>query len=204
MSIGFHNPAIVAASSVLILVIIVAVVSSFWPRQEDFFFELGLLGNNKTADAYFYNQQSIFNVNVLNDWFIYVHNHMDAAENVSIRVKLLNSTMNLPNDLEHIPATTEYIAEFPLSLSINETSIIPFSWSVTNVESKDNLVVIKNLQINGRTVEVQVSDFESSFRIVFELLVKNSNSQNYVFGWESKESFFSASVYMGFKLGFDV
>jgi hypothetical protein len=106
------------AGLVLLLIIVVAVIGSVWPTQEEWFIELGLFGRNKTADAYFANADSTVDVGALNSWFIYVHNHMGAVQDVSVRARLLNSTMELPDDREHQPSNAASFAEFPLSLSV--------------------------------------------------------------------------------------
>jgi hypothetical protein len=198
---GAHKPALAVAGLVLLLIVIVAMISSVWPSQEEWFLELGLLGKDKTADAYFANSNSAVDVGALNSWFIYVHNHMGAVQDVSVRAKLLNSTMELPNDREHQPSSAVSFAEFPLSLSVNETVLIPFSWSIMEVEGQNGSTVIKRLMVNEQLVAVDISaPANSSFRIIIELWVKDWVSGEYKFGWESKEGFSSASIYMRFKL----
>ena len=129
---------------------------------------------------------------------------MGVVEDVRVRVKLLNSTNDLPDDQKHEPSKANTVAEFPLSLSVNETVFVALSWSIMNAESRNGSTVIKSLMINEHAVEVTVSDLISSFRIIIELWVQDPNSKNFVFGWESKEGFSSASIYMGFKLNLAV
>ena len=197
-----HKPALILAGLVCLLIVIVAVIASVWPTQEEWFFELGLLGKDKTADAYFTNVHSIVDVGEVNSWFIYVHNYIGAVEDVSVRVKLLNSTIELPDNREHQPSNAISFAEFPSSLSVNETVLIPFSWSILDTETQNGSTVIKRLMVNEQPVDVRVSESViSSFWVVFELWVQDRKSGEYEFGWESKEGFSSASIYMGFKLG---
>ena len=188
------------AGLVCLLIIIVAVIASVWPTQEEWFFELGLLGKDKTADAYFTDDHSVVDVERVNSWFIYVHNHIGAVAVVDMRIKLLNSTMDLPNDREHQPSLAASFVEFPLSLSVNETVFVPFSWSITVAETQNGSTVIKRLLVNEQPVDVEVLDVNSSFLVVFELWVQDSNSGKYMFGWESRGALYSASIYMGFKL----
>ena len=191
----------IVAGLICVLIVIVAVISSVWPMQEDYFFELGLLGKNKTADNYFVDIHSTVDLGIPNSWFFYVHNHMGTTQEVSIRAKLLNYTMELPDDQKHQPSPVPSFADFPLSISNNETVLIPFSWSIMEIKIENNSTVIKRLIVNEVPVEVSVSDsLNSSFRITVELWVKDPDSGIFIFGWESKEGFSSASNFMEFIL----
>ena len=189
----------VIAGLICILILVVAIVGSIWPKQEEWFFELGLLGKNKTADAYFSNENSIAEVGALNTWFIYVYNHMGTTQNVSIKSKLLNSSMKLPDDQTNQPSNATTLEDFPVSLSANETVLIPFFWNIVKAERQNNSTNIDGIMINNNLFEVQISDSNSMFTIIFELWVQSSNGQ-YSFEWDSKNEVSSASIYMGFKV----
>ena len=193
-------PALTLVGFVVLLIVIVAFVSSIWPTQENWFIELGLLGSNKTADAYFYNFDSTLEAGVQNTWYLYVHNHMDRVQDISIRIKILNSTMTLPNDIENEYSPYVHFTELPLSLSINETILVPFTWSIPEVLIQTDSVVIKRLMVNNQIYDVDIMTFSDSFfRMVFELWVYDDSSQEYEFGWNLEENMFSASLYIGFK-----
>ena len=201
MDLESHRPALIMAGLVCLLIVIVAMIASVWPNQEEWFFELGLLGKDKIADEYFVDVHSVVDVGEVNSWFIYVHNHMGDVEAVSIRVKLLNSTMDLPEDQKLQPTQTESFAEVPLSLSVNEIVFVPFTWSILEAENQDDSTVIKRLMVNEKPVEVDVSiSTNSSSWMVFELWVQDHNSGEYTFGWESNKGVFFASVYIGFRV----
>ena len=182
-------------------IVVVALISSVWPSKEESFFELGLLSENKTAEAYFADEHSAVEIGESNLWFIYVNNHMDASKYIQIRIKLLSSIMQLPNDQENQPSSAISFFELPMNLSVDEPALIPFSWSIMKSEIQNGSVIINSLVVNGRPVEIFVSGFVNSyFRIVLELWVYDPNSQQFKFGWESNEGFSSASIWMGFKL----
>ena len=171
------------------------------PKQEKWFIELGLLGRDMMADAYFSNADSTVDLGEQNSWFIYIHNHMDSAQDVCVRVKILNSTMELPKDRKHQYSNATYLIEFPQKISMNETALIPFSWSISQSETISDSIIIKRLKINEHHFDVEISSsFVSSFRLVFELWVLDSDSGEYQFGWESIDGFFSASLYMAFRV----
>jgi uncharacterized membrane protein len=194
-----HKTVLVIVGLICILILVVAIIGSIWPKQEEWFFELGLLGKNKTADAYFSNENSIAEVGALNTWFIYVYNHMGTTQNVSIKSKLLNSSMKLPDDQTHQPSNVTTLEDFPVSLSANETVLIPFFWNIVEAERQNNSTIIDGIMINNNLFEVQISDSNSTFTIIFELWVENSNGQ-YSFEWDSRNGVSSASIYMGFKV----
>lgn len=196
-----HKPVLIVAGLVSLLIVIVAMISSVWPTQENWYFELGLLGKDKTADKYFADGNSTVNVGLVNSWFIYVHNYMGEKQSVIVKAKLLNSTMELPHDLEHRASQASSFIEFPLFISADETMFIPFSWSILETESHDDSIIIKRLMVNEQTVNIQVSNsVKSSYKVVFELWVLDNVSGEYKFGWESKDEMFSVSLYMGFNL----
>jgi hypothetical protein len=189
----------ILASLFILLIIIVAVISSVWPKQEKFFMELGILGENMTADAYFSNDDSIVEVGTESKWYIYVHNHMATSQNVSIRVKLLNSTMQLPDDREHNPSSAKILTELSQSLSVDETVFIPFFWSIIEVENQNDSIVIKSLEINAESIEAEIIETINSYYImVFELWIYDPEKADYVFNWKTSEQSYSSSIYMNF------
>ena len=186
---------------VLFSILAVAVISAFWPRYEERFFELSLLGKDKKAEGYFLNDNSTLEVGSQVLWYIYIHNHMGSLQNVSVRIKLLNSTMEVPNDREHKPSPFASFVEYPASLSVDDTLFVPFSWGILDVVSQNSSIILKRLMVNGQTVEVNVSAFSDYlFRMFFELWVYDQSSHEYKFGWESEKEFYSASSYMGFRV----
>ena len=186
---------------VLFLILAVAFISAFWPRYEERFIELSLLGKDKTAKEYYLNDNSTLKPGSQVSWHIYIHNHMGSLQNVTVRVKLLNSTMEAPDDRKHEPSPFASFAEFPLSLSVDDTLFIPFSWCILDAVSQNGSIILKRLMVNGQTVEVNVPAFSNSlFRMVFELWVYDQSSHGYKFGWESGKEFASVSVYMWFNV----
>ena len=204
MSINKNKMIIVASIFVLLLIITGIFLSALWPRYEERFFELGLLGKDKMAKGYYLDDNYSVKLSSQVDWFIYVTNHIGSSQNVVVKVKLVNSTVNLPNDLDNQPCPFNSIAEFPLSMSVNDSLIIPFSWIIVEAISQNNSTTIKQLTVNDQTVAVNVSDFpEAFFRMVFELWVYNESLQTYEFGWKSEKGLSSASINMAFRVSFE-
>lgn len=196
-----YKPFFVIGGLVLILIVAVAVISAFWPRYEERFFELGLLGRNKMAEDYYPNGNSTLEVGSEVRWFVYIHNHMRSVQDVLVRVKLLNSTMPIPDDRGHIPSMEPYFFELLVSLDIDETKEIPFPWSIDKAHNTNDTVTVNRLLIYEETVDVDVSTTSDiRFRMVFELWVLDESSGQYLFGWDSGKEFRSASLYMWFGL----
>jgi hypothetical protein len=183
----------------LLLILTVALISTFWPKNETQFFELGLLDKNKTATAYFTIDNSTLEIGTQVRWFVFVHNNMGNAEQVSIRVKLLNSTMTQPIDSKNTPSPFSFFLELPSPLSVNETVLLPFSWSISDAVSQDGTNIIRQLTVNDHTYDINVSS-KDYFSLVFELWVYDPVPQDYVFGWHNGNEFSSASINMGFKI----
>lgn len=190
---------IIVGLLVICLILAVVVIAIFWPRYETKFFEIGLLGKDKIAEGYYPNDSSTIPSNSTVKWYIYLHNHMGDVENISVKVKLLNSTMQKTNDAENVPSPVPPILEFPATLSVNETLYIPFSWSILQVISKDDSIVLNSLMVNDETFKANVPSGDSLFTLTFELWVYDHNSHDYRFGWDYGGEFSSASVNISFK-----
>ena len=196
-----RKQALVVLGLVLLLIIAIALISAFWPKAEQQFIELGLLGKDGTATEYYSNDNPTITSGTQINWFIYTHNQMSGSQYITVKVKLLNSAMQAPNDNENEPSPYASIDEFPVFLHVNGTQLIPFSWSILDAVSQNDSIVINSLLINGQTVNVNPSVAStSSFCMVFELWVYNQSSQEYSFGWDSGNGIHSASVTMWFNM----
>jgi len=201
LNIGNHKPLMMIGAIIAILVVAVSLISAFWPRYEMQFIEFGLLGKDKLAKDYFLSDNSTVTLGPQVNWNIYIHNHIEGSQDVIIKVKLINSTIQVPNDEEHIPTQSASFMEMPLSLSDNETLVAPFSWSVTDLSSQGNSIVLRQLSVNNQSFDVDVSTLSDSFfQMVFELWVYNKSSQGYEFGWQSSQGYSSASLQIGFRV----
>lgn len=204
MNLREYRTVLVALGLVLMLIVTVAVISAFWPKYEERFFALGILDGNKRAEHYYPNDDSNIGINSLVQWYIYVYNHMGSAQNVSIKVKLLNSTLQGPDTSKRVHSPIPDFYNFSLALNINETQLLPFFWYISEATPSGNFTIITQLVINNETLDLNdlnlnvsaVSGFD--FRMVFELWVYNEASGNFEFTWESKEESYCAWNQMWF------
>ena len=170
MSIKEYKPIIILGVFLVAVIGFVYVVSLYWPKYEEYFFELGLLGKEGKAEGYFPDDDSTINIGTPMSWNIYVHNHMGSKQWVSIRVRILNSTMQAPDDREHEPSPEPFVLEIPLSLSVDETVLVPYSWSILDAEYL-NGTVIYSIIVNNEIYDMGLSDNSTRFRFVFEFWV---------------------------------
>lgn len=196
-----NKPTFAVAGMILLLIICVTVISNFLPKYEEQFIELGVLGRNRTATGYYPNDNPSLSSGSQINWYIYLHNHMAGSQAVSVKVKLLNSTMQQPNDTAHTSSPFPSIAELPITLPVNGTQLVPFTWSISETDIQDNSIVIKSLTVNGQTVYINIpTTYDTSFCIVFELWVYDQSTQRYQFGWDAGKGISSASVSMWFNV----
>jgi len=193
-----YKPYIILISIILILIVSISVLSAIWPKSEEQFFELGLLDSSKKTEKYFSSNSSTINLDTPTLWYIYLSNHMGTDQKVILMIKLLNSTDILPDDKLHTPSPLKTSYEIPISLSVNQTTDIPFLWSVSKVQNQGGKEYIKGLIINGDTVDVNVTSTDSHFRVLFELWVQNKSGDEYFYGWNTGKESLSASVYIWF------
>lgn len=198
---GKRRSVLVTISLVIFLIMAIMLISSFWPKYEQQFVEMGLLGKDKLADDYFSNDNSTVLIHSQVDWYIFFHNHMEGSKNVLLKVKLLNSSMVVSNDQKYEPSPFGSFTELELFLDENETLLVPFFWSIEEASSQNNLFSLKYLMVNDKIVEVDVSTFSDSFfQMVFELWIYDASSQEYKFEWSSGNFYSSVSLHIGFRV----
>lgn len=196
-----YKPFIIIIAFILCLTLTVALIASFWPKYEDQFFEFGLLGKDKRAEAYYPNDNSTLILGSQLNWYIFIHNHMGSDQNVVVKVKLVNSSVDLEIDQHNEALIFDSLVEFPLQLPVNNTLLMPFSWTVVEARSQENSIILKQLIINDQVFDVDIPAVSNSFfRMVFELWVYDSSSESYAFGWTSQGEFHSAQFYIGFRI----
>jgi hypothetical protein len=195
-----HNLLIVVSMAAILLVSIF-ILNSYMPSDEEKFFAMGILGENKRAEKYYPNDDPNITVGTMVRWYIYIYNHMESPQNLSIRVKILNSTSPGPDDSKHEPSPIPALYEIRQELTTNETLLLPFFWYISEVNYRNGSVTISQLVINGLTMNSNVySSANNSFRIIFELWVYNDVSKDYEYVWKSGEESLSIGLTMWFNL----
>lgn len=157
-----------------------------YPRTAEKFFAVSLLGKDKSAEEYYPDgDPNIFQLEEI-QWFILVQNFMEQAQYVSVRVKVLDSTMAFPDMVACTPSPENAILDFNIFLADDRASIIRFSWCVSNYSLQQESLVLERLVINDMPVNLNVSGVSGfSFYMIFELWYLDSVSREFRFEWDT-------------------
>ncbi|MDQ1281402.1 MAG: hypothetical protein QG670_2667 [Thermoproteota archaeon] len=185
-------------------ILVVGVLFQFYPRSEEQYLAMGILGKNQTANNYFPNGTSTIEPGTIIRWYLYIYNHMVVTKNISMKVKLLNSALPGPNDTSREPSPTPSFLDINQRLAPNETRILPFTFIISEaavVNASDRYVRIMAIQVNNVTTPVDMTALEDqSFRFVFELWSYDEKLGVYVYSWTSNEGQKPVWIQMWFNL----
>jgi hypothetical protein len=172
----------------LLFVVVSPVVGAFIPDRSENFFALAVLGEDGEADDYYPGDDpNIQNGEPVN-WTVYVYNHMGQFEYVSIRVKLLNTTMIPPNSTTCEPSPYNELYEVRRFVPNNHTLLYPLAWELNATDDDNHVVAINELIVNGVTADANTYSIGGkSFRIVIELWVYETETGEFVFNWSSAD-----------------
>jgi hypothetical protein len=177
---------IIIFASLLALFSPLAAMSSL-DNQHEPFLSMGILGNSTKAADYFAGGDNALAIEEQANWYVIVHNGMDEAEFLAVRIKLLNSTHVIPVESLHQPSPERVIAESSHLVPKNETWIFPLNWTINESESDGDYIVIKRITINGK--EIDNLDIRSlngqNFRMLLELWRYDSDSREFTFVWSA-------------------
>ena len=101
--------------------------------DSDRYFTLSVLGENNLAGQYFLSD-STTSINESINWNINVQNNMGRTQLVSLRLKLLNETLNSPEMISCKPSTIPEFYELKMVISKDENITIPiWPWQTIGV-----------------------------------------------------------------------
>lgn len=166
------------------LILVIAVLVRFYPKYEEEFIAMGVLGEKVTASNYFPNNSSTIQVNVLVKWHLYLYNHMYSSKNITVMVKLLNSTVFEPNDAYRTSSPVPSFLNISLRLLSDETRILPFYFAINEAIQVNGSVKVTWIRVNNSSFPVAASALNGQpFRMVFELWSFDEGSKGYVYSW---------------------
>ncbi|MGH9922744.1 MAG: hypothetical protein ACRD38_08335, partial [Nitrososphaerales archaeon] len=156
-------------------------------RPEMHFFSISTLGKDMMTENYYPRSNATIHVGDNLNWHIGVYNNMGEAEYVAVRIKLLNSTQSIPNDILQIPSSEQHILEFKHIVMNDSTWITPSRWSIIDTEEQGNYVVIRSLEINGIKIDnLDVRSLDGQdFRMVIELWRYDPETGSFAFAWNT-------------------
>jgi len=160
---------------------------SVTPRPREQFFQIYVLGETGKAERYYPNNNPNIPSGKAVKWYLGTTNFMGSVQYVVIKVKLGNSTIKAPDDINYTPSPAPVLLQFKRVLMNNETWEFPFIWTIQKIDAHDNVISPTMLEING--VAVRNSQVRASkgynFRVVFELWTFDPESVGFVFGWRT-------------------
>jgi uncharacterized membrane protein len=172
-------------STIVVSTLALAIVS---PRPVQPFFSLYTLGERGNAEHYYPNDDPNLLPREILRWYVVVYNHMGNVQYVAVRVKLLNSTMSLPDDSENEPSPEPVLLEFKQLLMSNETWIMPFTWQIDGIAAEGNVMVLYGLTVNNQSIVVDPSVSARNghnFRIILELWTYKEEAGAFSYAWST-------------------
>jgi len=157
------------------------------PRPRERFFQIYVLGETRKAERYYPDNNPNILVRQVVKWYVGTTNFMGSVQYVVIKVKLGNSTIKAPDDVNYIPSPAPALLQFKRALANNETWEFPFTWTIREISINGSVVNPVLLEINGLEVRNNhVSALNGhNFRIVFELWTFDPQSESLMFGWRT-------------------
>jgi hypothetical protein len=154
------------------------------PQKQETFFALAILGNQGKTDDYYTGNEPEISIDTPVKWNIYIYNHMNKAQQIKVKIKILTPTDSQPNSTSCTPSTSPSIYEIRQIMSKNETIIIPFEWEIADIIQNGDYFDISEFRINDYTTNVSYfGNKKAILKMVFELWVYNDNAKTFEFGW---------------------
>jgi len=147
---------------------------------------LTLLDKNMNSAQYFVADSTVSTGEDVS-WYLSTQNSMNTAEYIDLRIKLINSTQNSPDDKINAPSPEHEIYHLEQVVSPNTNWIAPLNWSIAEIETAGNYTVIKAVKINDNVInnlDVR-SEYGNNFRFVIELWKYDPRNSEFTFLWTS-------------------
>jgi hypothetical protein len=160
------------------------------PRPKEQFFQLYVLGETRMAERYYPDDNPNILVGRSVKWYLGATNFMGSVQYVVIKVKLGNSTIKAPDDVNYMPSPAPVLLEFRRVLMDNETWEFPFAWIIGEVieigDMTSATVLVINVKDGAEVRSGQVSALNGhNFRIIFELWTFDPLTEELMFGWRA-------------------
>jgi hypothetical protein len=151
---------------------------------------LSILSANLTTDDYFSNDNSTIDVRNPSRWYASVHNGVGSPEYVALRIKLLNSSQPIPDDISVSPSPGSTVYEIKQMIENNSTFVVPLKWSITDVRKVANSTIIERLNINSNDIENLhvASPTGKNFRFIVELWRYDTNTKDFTYIWSDGQN----------------
>jgi len=177
---------IIAFASLAALLLPAALISSAGEQKEEYL-TMSTIGSSLKADNYFPNANNTVNISEPIKWQIKIYNGMDRSEFISLRLKVLNSTQTIPNDVSNSPSPSPELFEYHQLIPKNSEVAVPIEWSIIDIEKQESQVTIRTLMINGEIIDnLDIQSMNGQdLRIVLELWEYQNDTSDFSFKWSS-------------------
>ena len=155
-----------------------------FPRSEERFSELWLLGSDHMAEGYPFNVRG---GELQGPIYVGVCNHMGCPQYYVVYVKLRNQTQPLPNATVSEPSPLSPLYEFQFSLADGETWETSVSFIVEDVSFEGNSSFVAGISINDYVFSVDLfSSWDSQqngfyYQLFFEVWLYSGDLQVFQF-----------------------
>ena len=162
---------------------------------------MAILNENNETKSYFPNEENLILLNETIKWHIYLHNQPTTSVNLHIKTKIINEIDKLPDSILCIPSLGPEIYNIEQKMDENSIKIIPFYWKVTQILHNETHKIITSIEINEEEISCEITtSINGDFRIIFELWIKEPDTDLFVFKWKSREEAQCIWNYFRFKV----
>jgi len=159
---------------------------SLVPRPKEQFFQIYVLGETKMAEKYYPNNNPNIALKTKVRWHLGATNFMGSLQYVVLKVKLANSTIAVPDDVNKLPSAGTSVREFQRVMMDNETWEFPFTWSIETVRLTRETLFITSIIANDRTVLIESPARNGhNYRLIVEIWTLDPLDQKMIFGWRA-------------------
>lgn len=160
---------------------------SMTPRPKEQFFQIYVLGETKMAEKYYPGGNPNIAPGIRVRWHLGATNFMGSIQYVVLTVKLGNSAILPPDDVNKLPSSAPILCEFRRVLMENETWEFPFTWSIGDVRVTSGECLISSMTVNDRKISPEpVSTVQGrNYRMIVEIWTLDPLDQHMVFGWRA-------------------
>jgi hypothetical protein len=157
-----------------------------YPTTAEKFFVLAMLGENQTAENYFPNNNPNLHEMEEVNWYVDVENFMQQAQYVLLKVKILNSTMTLPDSAKCQPSPENDLLNVTVFLISGQSKVVAFSWHIADFVRTGEFLTLRRIVVNGVSTGLNVESTNGAdFHFLFELWHYDPFLEDFRFSWDS-------------------
>jgi uncharacterized membrane protein len=167
---------------VLIIITLFPVILTYFPDRNQNFVTMAILGDKGMAENYYPKNDPNIEIHEEVNWQLYISNKKKDTIFISIKIKISNSTVELPKSTSCIPNPATSIYEIQRIIEGNETWIKPITWKLEKFSITDNIIKLEGIKINDKVIDLNtVSKKGYNFRLIFELWLYDLKNNNFHF-----------------------